>query len=236
MNTRRMILAGVIGVAAVGGIGYWAMMRGGAAPAPAAPAVPSATPAAAPATPAPSDSAAVPAQAIDGTFVLGAADAPITVIEYASMTCPHCGHFTLTTMPEVKKQFIDTGKVRFVFRDFPLDAIALRASMLVRCAGADKGEALVEMLFRTQDSWSHAPDPVAALKQTFRLAGLGDAKADACLADESLKMAVIQSRYDAEKTYNIQSTPSFVIGKTVASGALTIEEFTKFLKDNGLKD
>ncbi|PWR22976.1 disulfide bond formation protein DsbA [Zavarzinia aquatilis] len=229
-----MILAGAVGLAAAGGIGYWALMRGGPAPAPVAPPAAAATPT--PATPAPADSAATPAQPVDGTFVIGSADAPVTVIEYASMTCPHCSSFTLTTFPEVKKQFIDTGKVRFVFRDFPLDAIALRASMLVRCAGADKSEALVEMLFRTQQSWSRAADPIVALKQTLRLAGLGDAKADACLADEALKMAVIQSRYDAEKSYQIKSTPSFVIGKTVASGALTIEEFTKFLKDNGLKD
>lgn len=204
MNTRRMILAGMTGVAAVAGLGLPALAE--------------------------TDDFA------EGTFVLGPKDAPITVTEFASMTCSHCGHFSLTTFPEVKKQFIDTGKIRFIFRDFPLDGIALRASMLVRCAGADKAEALVEMLFRTQTSWTQVADPIAALKQTLRLAGLGDAKADACLADEALKMAVIQSRYGAEKDYEIKSTPSFVIGKTKVSGALTIEEFTKFLKDNGLKD
>lgn len=204
MNTRRMILAGMAGVAATASFGLPALAEV-------------------------NDFA-------EGTFVLGPKDAPITVIEYASMTCPHCAHFTLNTFPDVKKLFIDSGKIRFIFRDFPLDKIALQASMLVRCAGADKAEALVELLFRSQTSWSRAEDPIAALKQTLRLAGLGDTKADACLADEGLKMAVIQSRYSAEKDFKIQSTPSFVIGSKVEAGALTIEEFTKFLKDNGLKD
>ncbi|PWR23530.1 DsbA family protein [Zavarzinia compransoris] len=212
MKTRRMILTAMAGIAATAPLGLPALAD--IAPPPPPPADPFA----------------------EGTFVLGPKDAAITVTEFASMTCPHCAHFTLSTFPEVKKQFIDTGKIRFVFRDFPLDQIALQASQLVRCAGPERAEALVDLLFRTQATWARAADPIAVLKQTVKLAGVGDAKADACLADEALKLAVAQSRFDAEKQYQIRSTPSFAIGTKIQSGALTIEEFTAFLKDNGLKD
>ena len=204
MNTRRMILTGMAGLATAASLGLPAFAEG--------------------------DDFA------EGTYAIGPADAPVTVYEYASMTCPHCAHFTLTTLPDVKKLYVETGKIRFVFRDFPLDIVALQASMLVRCAGPEKAEAMVELLFRTQQSWGRAEDPLAALKQTVKLAGLGDAKADACLADETLKMQVAQTRFDAEKQFAIRSTPSFVIGTKVQAGALTIDEFTEFLKANGLKD
>lgn len=233
MNTRRMILTGIAGVAVVGAGAYLGLRDDGGRPAetpvPGGSAGSTAAPAAAPAP-------ATKADEIPGTFALGDPIAPITVYELASMTCPHCAHFTLTTFPEVKKRFIETGKIRFVFLDFPLDQVALQASMLVRCAGADKGEALVEMLFATQGSWARSSDPVGAAKQTLKLAGLGDAKADACLADNALKNAVAQTRFDAEKRWSIKSTPSFVIDGKVQSGALTIEEFTDFLKANGLPD
>ncbi|RJF87858.1 DsbA family protein [Oleomonas cavernae] len=235
MNTRRTILTGA-GIVAVGGLGWLAVDRLGLlekkpAATGQAPAAPAAAPA--PASPPP---AAVPAAAVDGAFVLGSPDAKVTVIEYASMTCPHCAHFATTTFAEVKKQFIDTGKIRFVYRDFPLDGVALRASMLAQCAGAERVEPLIELLFRSQATWARAADPIAALKQTVKLAGVGDGQADACLADEALKNKVAQSRFNAERDFKIESTPSFVIGTKVASGALTIEEFTKFLKDNGLPD
>ncbi len=206
MTTRRTILTGMAGLVAAGGLGL------------------------------PGAAWADETPFAEGSFVLGPKDAKVTVTEFASMTCPHCAHFATETFPEVKKQFIDTGKIRFIYRDFPLDGIALRASMLARCAGPERTEALIELLFRSQGTWARAADPIAALKQTVRLAGLGDAQADACLADETLKKAVAQSRFDAERDYKIQSTPSFVIGTKVASGALSIEEFTKFLKENGLPD
>ncbi|MFA5122567.1 DsbA family protein [Zavarzinia sp.] len=211
MNTRRMILASMAGAAAAAVAGPLRV------------------------SPAWAQAGTEAGDFAEGTFVLGPKDAPITVTEFASMTCPHCAHSTTETFPEVKKRFIDTGKIRFIFRDFPLDGVALRASMLIRCAGPEKAEGLVDLVFRSQGSWARASDPVAALKQTMRLAGLGETQADACLADEALKMAVAQSRYSAEKDYKISSTPSFVIGDKVQSGALTIDEFTKFLTDNGLK-
>jgi glutaredoxin len=90
----------------------------------------------------------------DGDVVLGPDNAPVTIIEYASMTCPHCAHFEATTFPELKKRYIDTGKVRYMMREFPLDAIAAAGFMLARCAGKDKYEAIIETLFEKQADWA----------------------------------------------------------------------------------
>ena len=89
----------------------------------------------------------------DGDVVLGSEKAPVTVIEYASMTCPHCAHFSTATFPELQKRYIDTGKVRFIFREFPFDALAAAGFMLARCAGKDKFMAVVETLFAKQSEW-----------------------------------------------------------------------------------
>ena len=89
----------------------------------------------------------------DGDVVLGSDKAPVTIIEYASMTCPHCAHFSSTTFPELQKRYIDTGKVRYIFREFPLDALAAAGFMLARCAGKDKFMPIVETLFAKQQEW-----------------------------------------------------------------------------------
>src|SRR5262245_64372217 len=104
-------------------------------------------------------------------IALGAAEAPVTIVEYASMTCPHCAHFHETTFPELKKRFIDTGKVRFIFREFPLDPLAAAGSMLARCAGEGKFFPMVEMLFSQQKSWA-VQKQLPPLKQLAKQAGV----------------------------------------------------------------
>ncbi len=106
---------------------------------------------------------------------LGDAKAPVTIIEYFSLTCPHCAHFATNTLPDLKKQYIDTGKVKLVLRDFPLDQIALKAAVIAHCAGDDHYPAFVEEMFKTQGNWEQASDPVASLKELGRLGGLTDA-------------------------------------------------------------
>src|SRR5215213_10434237 len=103
-------------------------------------------------------------------LVLGKADAPVTIIEYASMTCPHCATFHKTTYPALKEKYIDTGKVRFIFREFPLDELAVAASMLARCVGGDKSMALIDVLFASQDRWA-VRQPLPQLQQISRQAG-----------------------------------------------------------------
>ncbi len=146
--------------------------------------------------------------------VLGKIDAPVTMIEYASMTCPHCAAFHTQTMPRIKSEFIDKGLVRFVFRPFPLDGLAARASLLVQCAPGDGYFSMLDILFRSQKDWAYAADPLAELKRIGRTAGLPDADIDRCIADEAAANRMAAGMQEAQSTFGIDSTPSFVVNGT----------------------
>ena len=123
-----------------------------------------------------------------GEMVLGAANAPVTIIEYASMTCSHCAHFANTTMPELKKRYIDTGKVRYMLREFPLDPLAAAGFMLARCAAkgdADKYYTIIDTLFHQQGTWV-VQKPLPPLQAIARQAGLSEQDFNACLANQSM--------------------------------------------------
>ena len=161
--------------------------------------------------------------------VLGKTDAPITIIEYASLTCPHCAEFHNTVLPELKKQYVDTGKVKFIYRDFPLDQLALRAAMLARCAPEERYFAFVEVLFKNQQSWAAASDPMAALSRIGRLGGVPAEKIESCLNDKALADAVLESRMTGAKDFDVKSTPTILVnGKKV--DALTFPELDRLLK------
>lgn len=156
---------------------------------------------------------------------LGDPNAPVTIIEYASLTCPHCAQFHNEVLPELKERYIATGKVRMIYRDFPLDQRALDAAALAHCAGPERYFGFIDVLFQTQASWSRADDHLAALRQLGKLGGLTESEIDACLADQELSDQILKTRLDAQNQHDITSTPSFVIdGKTYA-GSRDIEEF-----------
>ncbi len=161
--------------------------------------------------------------------VLGKADAPVTLIEYASLTCPHCATFAKETLPTIKKEYVDTGKVKLIYRDYPLDGVALRAAMMARCAPKDRYYGLVETLFRTQESWARASDPVAALQRLGAVAGLSKESFDACLANKEIFDGVVSSRGKAEQEFKVNSTPTFVVNGTKMTGGLSVGEFRKAL-------
>lgn len=163
--------------------------------------------------------------------VLGDPNAPVTILDYSSMTCPHCASFHTTTLPKLKEAYIDTGKVKLVFRDFPFDQAALRASMLARCAPADRYFALLDVMFKAQGQWATAKDPVQALSQYAKLSGMSQASIDACLANEELANGILQSRMDGERDHKVASTPTFVLndGAEVIRGAESFENFSKVL-------
>jgi protein-disulfide isomerase len=164
--------------------------------------------------------------------VLGDADAPVTVIEYASMTCMHCAEFHNAVLPTLKKDLIDTGKVRFVFREFPLDAVALRASMMARCAPEDKFSGLIEVLFANQKRWVGADDPIAAMSKLGKLTGLSEERINACLGNSELETAILKSRQDAAANYKVNATPTFVFngGAEVESGVIPADDFKKIVE------
>jgi protein-disulfide isomerase len=162
-------------------------------------------------------------------MVMGDAKAPVTIIEYASMTCPHCAHFTETTFPELKKRYIDTGKVRFIFREFPLDQLAAAAFMLARCAGetdSSKYFTMVDTMFRQQRTWA-VEKPLPPLLALAKQAGFTQATFDACLSNQKILDGIEAVRNRAADKFKVQSTPSFFINGTLVSGAMTIDEMAK---------
>ena len=155
--------------------------------------------------------------------VLGDPKAAITIIEYASLTCSHCATFHVVTLPELKKKYLDTGKARLIFRDYPLDQAAAKAAQLAECAGKDRYFAVLDMMFRGQPQWAAAADPVAEVSKSLRIAGMGDAEVKACLADDSKANAVVND-FRGGETLGVNSTPSFFINGTPYRGSRTIED------------
>jgi protein-disulfide isomerase len=161
-----------------------------------------------------------------GDEIQGPADAPVTIVEYASMTCPHCSHFHETTYPEMKKKYIDTGKVRFIFREFPLDPLAAAASMLARCAGKDKFFPLIEAFFSQQKDWV-VQKPLQPMFAIAKQAGFTQQSFDECLANQQLLNGIEQTRTRAQEKFSVNSTPTFFINGKIFRGALTPEELDK---------
>ena len=161
--------------------------------------------------------------------VLGKADAPITIIEYASLTCPHCAHFENDVLPELKKKWIDTGKAKLILRDYPLDEPALRAAMIARCAPPDRFYAYVDTFFGSQEKWVTARDYRDALARLVKLGGMSRDEFDNCLKNTALENKIVEERLVASKELDVNSTPTFFINGTKFTGAPTVEEFDKAL-------
>ena len=162
----------------------------------------------------------------DGDIVLGSDKAPVTIIEYASMTCPHCAHFSATTFPELQKRYIDTGKVRFIFREFPLDALAAAGFMLARCAGKDKFMPIVETLFAKQPDWV-VKEPIEPLKSIAKQFGFTEESFNQCLANQQVLNGIQAVRDQAVQKLGVNSTPSFFINGKKLVGDLSIEQMAK---------
>jgi protein-disulfide isomerase len=164
---------------------------------------------------------------------IGKADAKYTVNEYFSLTCSHCAAFAAETMPKVKSEFIATGKVRWVFHDYPLDQIALLAAQVARYLPVDRYEPFVDALFATQDRWAFAREAnhTEELWKTAGLAGMSRATFDKAVADDELKNWIVQQRQIATDKWQIDSTPSFVINGTKYAGEMSIDAFRKLVPD-----
>lgn len=163
-----------------------------------------------------------------GDVWLGSPDAKVTIIEYASLTCGHCANFHKDTFPALKAKYIDTGKVRFVLREFPLDPLAAAGFMLARCNGNDKYYPMTDLLFAQQKNWAFTDKPVDALSTLVKQAGFTQDSFEACLKRQDIYDAVTQVKDGGAKA-GVDSTPTFFINGQKRSGALSIAEFEKII-------
>ena len=162
-------------------------------------------------------------------IVQGKADAPVTMVEYASMTCTHCAHFHETVYPTLIKDYVDTGKVKFILREFPLDPLATAAFMLARCSGPDKRTAVVDLLFSTQKTWAFVDKPLEALTGILRQTGMSKESFEACLKDQKLYDQVNEVRDRGSKKFDVTATPTFYVNGTKVTGEVNPQTLSKIL-------
>ncbi|MFP4538204.1 MAG: DsbA family protein [Dichotomicrobium sp.] len=162
-------------------------------------------------------------QAFDD-IVMGDPDAPVTVIEYASMTCPHCAAFHADTLPELKEQYIDTGQVKYILRAFPLDNLAAAAFMLARCVEEDNYYPFIDMLFEKQSQWADADEPLAELRQVTKVAGFTEDKFNRCIRDQQTLDYIQQVRDNGNQQYDIRSTPTLIVNGQKLEGNQSISQ------------
>jgi protein-disulfide isomerase len=160
----------------------------------------------------------------EGEMVLGEADAPVTIVEYFSLGCIHCKHFHDDVLPKLKTEYIDTGKVRLVYRDFPLEGLSLAAATVTRCVNDLAYFAMVDTFFAQQQTW-YVENGLDQVKTIAKGAGMDEAAFNACIADPARKDAVVASRQEAETTFKVNSTPTFFINDRVLAGVSEYEAF-----------
>ncbi|GLK80345.1 DsbA family protein [Methylopila turkensis] len=165
-----------------------------------------------------------------GENVEGKDDAPVTIIEYASMTCGHCAVFAAETFPKLKEKYIDAGKVRFVLREFPLDPLAAAGFMLARCAGQDKFFPVVDALFAKQKEWAYSNDPVAGLQNISKQFGFSQESFESCLTNQEMLDGVNWVRQRGAEKFGVNSTPTFFINGKIHRGAIKFEDLEKILE------
>jgi len=166
-----------------------------------------------------------------GDIALGPADARVTIIEYASMTCPHCAVFTKETFPKLKAAYVDTGKVRYIFREFPLDQLALLGAQLARCIAKGDGPkyfGAIDVLFATQDEWANNK-PIEPLKRLTKQLGMNDGEFEACANNETIGKGIIATRDYAYDKLKVNATPSFFVNGQLLQGEASLEDFAKII-------
>lgn len=165
-----------------------------------------------------------------GDRVLGKDDAPVTIVEYASFTCVHCANFHLNTMPGFKEKYIDSGKVKLVFREFPFDAMATAMSMLARCTPAERYYPLIDLFFRRQEAIMTSQKPLDELQAAARLAGFTQESFEACLKNQAIYDGVNAVKKHGAETLGVNSTPTFFINGKRVGGNQSIADLDKLLE------
>jgi protein-disulfide isomerase len=178
------------------------------------------------------DEAQAPASSPPGPLpemAMGKPDAPVTIIEYSSLSCPHCAAFHKEVFPALKSEYIDSGKVRFVMREFPLNEPALGGAVIARCLEPSRYFAFTSLLFAKQEDWAFKQDAFAPLKELAKQAGMTGDEFDKCINDESLQQKILAVRDEGQKK-GVNSTPSFFVNDKLLKGAATLEKFGEAMK------
>lgn len=155
----------------------------------------------------------------------GAADAPVTVVEYASMTCPHCRNFHLSVWPALKTKYVDTGKLRFIMREFPFDPRAAGAFMLARCAGEGKWYPTIDLLYRSQETWARGANATDSFKSLMGMTGMDAPAVEACLSDQAL-LEKVNAVAEQGRALGVEATPTFFVNGELYKDAYSVEAFS----------
>ncbi|MFM9889480.1 MAG: DsbA family protein [Rickettsiales bacterium] len=168
-------------------------------------------------------------------IIVGDNNALVTIVEYSSLTCPHCAHFHADVLPAIKKEYIDSGKVKLIMRHFPLNEPAVKASQLVECVGAQGGQRtnFLKALFETQDKWAFAETYLADLKKIALVGGVDSAAFDSCMANKDLETKILNSRREAAEKLGVNATPSFFIDGVKLEKDYSVESFRTALDAAG---
>ena len=175
------------------------------------------------------EAAPAPAESALPDMVLGKDDAPVTIVEYSSLTCPHCAHFHRDVMPGLKSDYIDTGKVRYIEREFPLNNPALAGSVLARCIDPSRFFAFTDLLFSKQEDWAFKDDAMQPLRLYAKQAGLTDAEFEKCIDNEELQKKILAVRERGEKE-GVKGTPTFFINGKILNGTPTMQALVEAMK------
>lgn len=215
LDRNTLIGGGVAAAVLLGGLGYWLATREASST-----------------TTASGECVAKPVVATDADYSVGKTDAPITMIEYASMTCPHCARFTRDVYPKFKENFVDKGHVRYVFREFPIDRVALTVSVVGRCLPKDAYIPFVEVMYHELETWGRSEDPRAAIKEMARRAGMSGDEFEKCLSSEDDAKKIIAGLEKAQKDHCVGGTPSFFVdGKFFVAREVEYEELETKLRE-----
>ncbi|WP_085903973.1 DsbA family protein [Kiloniella majae] len=163
--------------------------------------------------------------------ILGDKNAPVTLIEYASLTCPHCATFHTETMPDIKKNWIDTGKARLVYRHMPLDGVALRGAAVAECLEGDRYFSFLDLLFQQQQTWAFGGAAKEGLQKMALLAGMSKERFEECFNDEATLRRIVTQAQEGKTSFGINSTPSFVINGEVFAGGRDYDAMNDLLED-----
>ena len=221
MNPRKIVI-GIVALAIIGVGGFYAWTHYG----------PGAGTVSIDGLPAPIDTPL--AQVQEGDMVMGDPNAPITFIEYSSLSCPHCAKHHADVLPEIKKAYIDTGKVKLVVRDFPLNRPAVEAALLAHCVSPMAYWGMTEQLFATQAQWVNE-NSTPTLAVMAAAAGINGQDFDTCLNDKAQKDKLVASIEQASSVFKINSTPTFVVNGIVVQGERTFEKFSEIFDSLGAK-